>query len=67
MRAIDFCGENFSILGTITSNNIWSEYYKSIRLVLRKIIGWVERGETQQNFGNVGLRNETQPTPVLAI
>ncbi|MEH1897963.1 MAG: hypothetical protein V7K94_22210 [Nostoc sp.] len=30
---------------------------------LRRIVGWVERSETQQSFDNVGFRSSTQPTP----
>ncbi len=29
---------------------------------LKKIVGWVERSETQQSHGSVGFRSSTQPT-----
>ncbi|WP_143857031.1 hypothetical protein [Nostoc sp. 'Peltigera membranacea cyanobiont' 213] len=29
---------------------------------VKKIVGWVERSETQQSHGSVGFRSSTQPT-----
>ncbi|MEH1796738.1 hypothetical protein [Nostoc sp.] len=34
---------------------------------LRRIVGWVERSETQQSFDNVGFRSSTQPTSNSAL
>jgi len=40
---------------------------KTIRLVLRIIVGWGERSETQQTHENVGFRSSTQPTQMKAF
>ena len=35
---------------------------------LRKMVGWIERSETQKMIDNVGLRcRSTQPTPAYSI
>ncbi|MEI1374463.1 hypothetical protein PQG02_13415 [Nostoc sp. UHCC 0926] len=34
---------------------------------LKKIVGWVERSETQQSHGSVGFRSLTQPTQKLSF